>query len=309
MKQKLKGTTEFKVNEEKRSVVCVVVAHGKRFFGVAKCLESDTFDVEAGKVLAQMRATVKQRQFDLNLTREFVATIKEAIKMKNAIDKLTEKINSVEAQLHVANESQTPNYAAIEQWICEEFAPEVQGWICEEFAPEVQDWVNEEFAPVVEGWLTNEFTPNVITEAVDSKVNELETRINENVNNYLVAQKDNRYEGIDKMLESLTDLDSKEEAIKKLEEQQKKDTMFEGYFAVENMPAKYRPMWESLNDARKIEIARQSKMYDFTKMGILESFWAGVKFENKPTQITESVNVVNNYHNSIAAQMKKMMHK
>jgi hypothetical protein len=73
------------------------------------------------------------------------------------------------------------------------------------------------------------------------------------------------------------------------------------------MPAKYRPMWESLNTERKIEIARQSKMYDFTKMGILESFWAGVKFENKPTQINESVNVVNNYHNSIAAQMKKMM--
>lgn len=81
MKQKLKGTIEFKVNEEKRSVVCVVIAHGRRFFGVAKCLETDTFDIEAGKVLAQMRATVKQRQFDLNLTREFVETIKEAIRM------------------------------------------------------------------------------------------------------------------------------------------------------------------------------------------------------------------------------------
>lgn len=81
MKQKLKGTIEFKVNEEKRSVVCVVIAHGKRFFGVAKCLETDAFDVESGKVLAQMRATVKQRQFDLNLTREFVETIKEAMEM------------------------------------------------------------------------------------------------------------------------------------------------------------------------------------------------------------------------------------
>ena len=84
MKQKLKGTIEFKVNEEKRSVVCVVIAHGKRFFGVAKCLESDTFDVEAGKVLAQMRATVKQRQFDLRLTREFVETIK--VQMQTNLD-------------------------------------------------------------------------------------------------------------------------------------------------------------------------------------------------------------------------------
>lgn len=278
--------------------------------------------------------------------------------LKDAIDKLVEKVTTLEAELHVAKESMTPNYNAIEKWIteefapefkketitemadyvegwvceefapevqnwvceeftpevkkwvCEEFAPEVQNWVCEEFAPEVQDWVNEEFAPVVEGWLTKEFTPNVITESVnntiDSKVAELETRINENVNNYLVAQKDNRYEGIDKMLESLSNVDSKEEALKKLEEQQKKDAMFEGYFAVENMPAKYRPMWESLNTERKIEIARQSRMYDFTKQGILESFWAGVKFENKQV-INENVNIVNNYHNSIAAQMKKMM--
>ena len=278
--------------------------------------------------------------------------------LKDAIDKLVEKVTTLEAELHVAKESMTPNYNAIEKWIteefapefkketitemadyvegwvceefapevqnwvceefapevqtwvCEEFAPEVQNWVCEEFAPEVQDWVNEEFAPVVEGWLTKEFTPNVITESVnntiDSKVAELETRINENVNSYLVAQKDNRYEGIDKMLESLSNVDSKEEALKKLEEQQKKDAMFEGYFAVENMPAKYRPMWESLNTERKIEIARQSRMYDFTKQGILESFWAGVKFENKQV-INENVNIVNNYHNSIAAQMKKMM--
>jgi hypothetical protein len=74
--QKLKGTIEFKVNEEKRSVVCVLIAHGKRFYGVAKCLEKDIFDVETGKVIAQMRATIKQRKFDLDLTREFIYTIK-----------------------------------------------------------------------------------------------------------------------------------------------------------------------------------------------------------------------------------------
>jgi hypothetical protein len=85
--------------------------------------------------------------------------------------------------------------------------------------------------------------------------------------------------------------------------------MFEGYFAVENMPAQYRPMWESLNTERKIEIARQSKMYDFTKMGILESFWAGVKFNN--TLITESNDPtaqMSNYHSGIYAQMMKMRH-
>jgi len=288
--------------------------------------------------------------------------------LKEAIDKLTEKVTSLEAELHVAKESLEPKYAAIEQWIteefapefkketitemaqhvegwiceefapevqnwvceefapevqtwvteefapevqkwvCEEFAPEVQAWVTEEFAPEVQNWVTEEFAPVIEGWLGDEFTPNVITEAVDSKISDLETRINENVSSFLEAKKDERFAGIDKMIESLEGLETEEEVLEKLTEAQKADTTFAGYFAVENMPAQYRPMWESLNTERKVEIARQSKMYDFTKQGILESFWAGVKFENnKP--VNEAVDVVGNYHAGIAAQMRRMMHK
>ena len=248
--------------------------------------------------------------------------------LKEAIDKLTEKVTSLEAELHIAKESLTPNYAAIEQWvkeefapefkkqtltemaqfvegwICEEFAPEVQNWVCEEFAPEVQGWVTEEFAPTIEGWLNDEYTPEAVNEAVNVKVSELETRINENVSAFLESQKDNRFVGIDKMIESLSEIDSKEAALEALTEAQKKDTTFAGYFAVEHMPAQYRPMWESLNDDRKIEIARQSKMYDFTKMGILESFWAGVKFENAPRVVNESVDVMNNYHAGIAAKMR-----
>ena len=302
--------------------------------------------------------------------------------LKEAIDKLTEKVTSLEAELHVAKESFEPNYNAIEKWVleefapefkqetisemagyvegwvteefapevqnwvleefapevqnwvceefapevqnwiceefapevqnwvCEEFAPEVQNWICEEFAPEVQNWILEEFSPTVENWLNEEFTPetvvNAVNESVNSKVTELENRINENVNSYLEAQKDNRFVGIDKMLESLSELDSKDAALEALTEAQKKDTTFAGYFAIENMPAQYRPSWESLNESRKIEIARQSKMYDFTKMGILESFWAGVKFENNPAAINESVDIVGNYHAGIAAQMRKL---
>ena len=93
--------------------------------------------------------------------------------LKEAIDKLTEKVTSLEAELHVAKESLEPKYAAIEQWITEEFAPQfkketltemaknVEGWICEEFAPEVQNWVCEEFAPEVQNWVTEEFAPEV----------------------------------------------------------------------------------------------------------------------------------------------------
>ena len=47
--------------------------------------------------------------------------------IKNAIDKLTEKVTSLEAELHVAQESlkdvKPINYEAIEKWVTEEFAP------------------------------------------------------------------------------------------------------------------------------------------------------------------------------------------
>ena len=117
--------------------------------------------------------------------------------IKKSIDELTDKVNSLEASLHVTQESMKPvNYAGIEKWITEEFAPEfrskifeqmnddmtertrsiaegvqnwaihefapeVQNWVCEEFAPEVQNWVVEEFAPEVQNWIVEEYSPEV----------------------------------------------------------------------------------------------------------------------------------------------------
>ena len=51
--------------------------------------------------------------------------------LKEAIDKLTEKVTSLEAELHVAQESlnevksiKPTNYDGIQKWITEEFAPD-----------------------------------------------------------------------------------------------------------------------------------------------------------------------------------------
>ena len=113
--------------------------------------------------------------------------------LKDAIDKLSDQVASLEAELHVAQESlnetkssiPTVNYDAIEKWVKEEFGNEfkssimeavkeendavittkiseaieniaegVQNWVTEEFAPEVQNWITEEFAPEVQNWVT-----------------------------------------------------------------------------------------------------------------------------------------------------------
>ena len=118
--------------------------------------------------------------------------------LKEAIDKLTEKVTSLEAELHVAQESLTakdeeinklnetlnsvsekvdsieaPQYEKIETWVKEEFAPEfkneisesinsdVQTWVVENFSETIQNWVCEEFAPEVQNWVCEEFAPEV----------------------------------------------------------------------------------------------------------------------------------------------------
>ena len=279
--------------------------------------------------------------------------------LKEAIEKLTDKVTSLEAELHVAQESlaeiQPVNYDAIEKWVNEEFkteftqtieesidakiaaateeitesvdekinetveaisegvqnwctnefAPVVEGWVTNEFAPVVEGWVTNEFAPVVEGWVTNEFAPVMesymndefapaITESITSKVNE-------NVNSFMESNKAGRLDEIDSILESI----GTSTEVEKIIAEEKTASKFKGVYVVEHMPAQYAPSWQMLNEERQDEIVRSSKMYDFTKQGVLESFWASVDFVNEKKEETKTVDVVESYHSNVAAQMKR----
>lgn len=302
--------------------------------------------------------------------------------LKEAVDKLSEKVESLEAELHVAKESinekdeqiqalteqvsefKPTNYDAIESWIKEEFKPEfsqemangvqkwvseefapvVQNWVCEQFAPEVQKWVVEQYSPEVQKWITEHYSPEVqkwivehyspevqkwIVEQYSPEVQkwivenysdelqnwiteqfgkELTNKINENVSEYLESKSNDKFENIDRMLEMLeSGQGSKENEIQMLKEQQEKNLgKYATYYAIVNMPNEYRPMFEGLSEQKKDEIALQSRAYDFTKTGVMESFWAGIDFNEKPVQnINENhnQNPVDSYMSSIAAQM------
>ena len=290
--------------------------------------------------------------------------------LKEAVDKLSEKVESLEAELHVAKESinekdeqiqalteqvsefKPTNYDAIESWIKEEFKPEfsqemangVQKWVSEEFAPVVQNWVCEQFAPEVQKWVVEQYSPEVqkwVTEHYSSEVQkwiveqyspevqkwivenysdelqnwiteqfgkELSNKINENVSEYLESKSNDKFDNIDRMLEMLeSGQGSKENEIQMLKEQQEKNLgKYATCYAIVNMPNEYRPMFEGLSEQKKDEIALQSRAYDFTKTGVMESFWAGIDFNEKPVQnINENhnQNPVDSYMSSIAAQM------
>ena len=292
--------------------------------------------------------------------------------LKKSIDALADKVTTLEAQLHVAQESAQPNYNAIEMWIKEEFAPSfkksvtesvmkyvneefaqnVQNWICEEFANEINEWVendvstelneniseniknyvNEEFAEQLQGWIVEEFSVQVnnwITEefagtlenwiaeeysnTVEDWINEeyapvLENKINESVNanvaQYISENNAARLDEIDSLLETLSD--DKNSAVEQIVKENKAADKYANIYAVKNMPAEYVPSWNMIDEARKDEIVRSSKMYDFTKEGVLESFWGSVDFEKKQEPVKESKDVVADYHNSVFAQMMRL---
>ena len=203
----------------------------------------------------------------------------------------------------------TEEYSStLQNWIVKEFAPQVQNWIVEEYSPEVSNWLTEEFAPQIQNWIVEEVAP-----AFDKWVNEeclpehkqaIMEEMNQNVSAFLEAQKESKFSDIDKMLESLSTA-NEQTAVKMLNESVA--DKFAGIPAVEMMPAKYKPMWAGLSESKQEEIARSSRLYDFTKKGVLESFWANAF--SKSNVITESTNVeidpAKNRLNAIA----KLMHK
>lgn len=199
----------------------------------------------------------------------------------------------------------------VQNWVVEEFAPEVQNWIVEEYSPELQNWVTEEFAPEIQGWITEEFAPTMENWLMEEYTPEqsaiIEQKVNENVSAFMESQKAGRLDEIDGLLESIAAEGNTD--VQKIVEEQNAENKYKGVYVVENMPAEYRPSWELLNEAAQQNIIRSSKMYDFTKEGVLESFWANVDFGKKTEEtkpVVESKNPVENYQNSIIANMKRL---
>ena len=295
--------------------------------------------------------------------------------LKEAIDKLTDKVTSLEAELHVAKESlenvNPVNYDAIQKWVveefgtefktqllesfnngdnaenmesiqemledkineaiemiatgvqnwvCEEFAPEVQNWVVEEFAPEVQNWIVEEYSPEVQNWITEEFSPEVqnwITEefapVIDQWVNEefapdhmetIEKKVNENVSAFLAENKAGRLDEIDSLLETIS---ANNTPLDQIVKESNEDDKWKNVYVVEHMPSQYKPSWELLNEDKKNEIVRSSRMYDFTKDGVLESFWSTVDFGKKEEKnINENVDPIQSYQQNVLAQMMRL---
>ena len=274
----------------------------------------------------------------------FTDDVKEAV-LDEVDDKITESQEAIATgvQRWVAEEY-TPS---VEKWINEEFSENVEAWITEEYSPIVQQWVtehyneevmryiNEEFAGNIEKWITEEYSgtlQNWINEeysaTLQNWINEeysatLQNWINEemipaqkeaileeayqNVNEFLESKKDDRLSQIDKMLESI-DAMGGTAAVDAIVKEQNEANKFKGVYVVENMPSQYAPLWNGISEAKQAEIIRSSRLYNFTKAGVLESFWASVDFTEKPINENQNNNqsTTTSFQDMVAARMRSL---
>lgn len=210
----------------------------------------------------------------------------------------------------------------LQDWICEHYDPEVKRYINEEFAGNIEKWVNEEFAGTINDWVNEEFTPTIHKYVNEEYTQQLQNWINEEfvpaqkenilneamntVNEFMESRKDDRLTQIDKMLESIEAINGTE-AVNKIVEQENANNKFKGVYVVENMPSQYAPLWNGISEAKQNEIIRSSRMYDFTKAGVMESFWANVDFNEKPIVENKGVEPqMNNHYANVAARMMQL---
>jgi predicted transcriptional regulator len=140
------------------------------------------------------------------------------VDIKNSIDELTEKVSKLESELHIAQEAldtanealcevqkkEKINYAGVQAWIEEEFAPELQrsinehvqnniiNWVNESYSPQLEKWLSTEYADKIQSWVTDEFAPVmekwVNTEYADTLQEWLNTEYANTLQNWIAEE-------------------------------------------------------------------------------------------------------------------------
>ena len=270
-------------------------------------------------------STEMETKFKKFVNEEFATKVQEWVNehaltefKKNICEELGTKIEQwITTEYSTVNEEwmKSEVLPGIQNWINEEYTNSVQNWIKEEYTPATGEWVTNEVIPNVEKWMTESFAPQIqnwITECfAPENTKQITESINANLSEYMESQKGDKYTSIDRALAALESKAAElnaSQAQQLIAESAKQDKYSDSYVVV-NMPAQYRPMWESISDERKDEVIASARMYDFTKPNALESFWANQNF-NATLIVAQQNNVQKpaTVFESVAAMMHRLRH-
>ena len=256
---------------------------------------------------------------------------KDMNEIKSLIKNLSNKIDSLESQLHVAQESlyiqdelinelqeSQIKPATLEKWLCEEFAPEIQNWIVEEYSPEIQNWIVEEYSPEIQNWIVEEYSPEIQNWIVEEYSPEIQNWIVEEYSpEYSLQINEKANECSCKKCK--TEVEEDEKPTTEPTKSPKKKSCVSESFILDNMPSKYKSVWEGLSEKHKQSIIESSKLYNFNSNSNILKFWESKLAPNKVNQvktaeqqmfneslINRSANVINPRYAAIFNKAKSM---
>ena len=121
---------------------------------------------------------------------------------------------------------------------------------------------------------------------VDSWVaEELKPDFEDTIKESLSDTKANKLSSIDQVLNLLETRKDTKSDNKMITET--KEDKFANEYIVKHMPEEYAPHWNLASDVVKESLVSKSRLYDFSKDGVLESFWEKADFTEPIAQVNE----------------------
>ena len=239
-----------------------------------------------------------------DMQNRIVALESENEELRNTIDEINESVAE-------NNQFDLKSLAeGIQNWIVNEYSPEVQEWVVEHciedvkeeifetvsentkdeikeciletVAPGIQNWLISEFAPGIQNWMINEYSPNVENWLNESFAASIEEKTQSMISESIADSKKSNLNAIDETLKLLEGLESTKPTYsrKALITENENEPKF-----IQEMPTDARVKWDLASAEVKESIMRRAKLYNFVNEGSVERFWNNINFDEiKPVQ-------------------------
>ena len=137
---------------------------------------------------------------------------------------------------------------------------------------------------MIDNWVSEELKP-----AVKSEISEgLQSQIDDAVIESRKENKADKLNSIDSILNLLESRKDNNAAAAAQVNENKNEDPYAGVYCVANMPESVRPNWNMASQVVKESIVSKSKLYDFSKEGVLEGFWEKIDFTEPQAQVNEN---------------------
>lgn len=256
--------------------------------------------------------------------------LKEIMEKFAALEERIEELEQQNADLQESlNERNEQLADAVQQWVVEEYSPElqrwmtehfgedlkesinegmelselkqeileqvsegVQKWVIEQYSPEVQEWIIEHVCPEIQNWIVEEYSQGIEGWIAEELKPDFEALVAESIK----ESKKTSLDSIDETIKLLENFQHEKPVHARVTRQLNEDVQEPKYIA--EMPDHIRPMWAMASQDVKEAVARKAKLCDLLTEGAIEKFWNNINFDTivpaKKNNIQEGLEEIEN---------------